>query len=175
MQWMTNFAELSNKRLVVTFQFLELSCSSSRMHNFNFSTYRIHEFVRLKSWIREVEIVNSRSWNREFRMMKTWIHEVKIMNSRRWNRVFKKLKCLRQYFVFYYVTNAVQAFCIFWHLFGNSFELKEQFGMCKLLICSPVTFLLCNTFSKFSRKLALIWKHAVLKGYVINGITNKYN
>jgi hypothetical protein len=75
-----------------------------QLHVINILTSRIHihevEIIfihKLRSWIREVEIMNSwkwnrevehmnsRSWNREFVKMKSWIHENEIVNSWTWN------------------------------------------------------------------------------------------
>jgi hypothetical protein len=77
--------------------------SNSRVKGFNFivtSWSWNREFMKLKLWIRAVEIVNSWSWHRKFVKLKSWIHEVEIvnswswtLNSYRWNREFMKLKC----------------------------------------------------------------------------------
>jgi hypothetical protein len=61
-------------------------------------------FLNSRSWIREVVIVNSWSWNLGFTKLKSciheygfvklksWIHEVEIVNSLSWNHGFMKLK-----------------------------------------------------------------------------------
>lgn len=45
------------------------------------------ELMKLNSWILEMKM-----WNCKFLKLKSWIHEFKIVNSRKWNREFIKLK-----------------------------------------------------------------------------------
>jgi hypothetical protein len=44
-------------------------------------------------------VQNYKSWNREFMKLKSWVHEVEIVNSWSWNREFMKLKCPHRSFV----------------------------------------------------------------------------
>jgi hypothetical protein len=92
----------SYERPVGTFQLHEFPISSSWIHDFN-SQIQLHEFtmklwiqedelMKLKSWIHEVKILNSWSWNGEFVKWKSWIHEVEFVNSLSWNHEFVKLK-----------------------------------------------------------------------------------
>ena len=53
------------------------------------------EFVKLNSWIREVEIVNSWSWNREFVKLKPWINVVEMSLL-----VFRRLSFLLRHYIF---------------------------------------------------------------------------
>jgi hypothetical protein len=82
------------ERTVGTFQLHELPISSKLINNFNLvnSRFQHTEFTKSKSWIHEVENVNSRSWStkREFNDMNSWKHE--ILRSWKWNREFVKMK-----------------------------------------------------------------------------------
>jgi hypothetical protein len=55
--------------------------------------------VKFKTWIHEVEIVNLRSWNREFVKLKSWSWKVELVNSWGWNRVLVNYVCWNREFL----------------------------------------------------------------------------
>jgi hypothetical protein len=77
--WRKKFRNRIQCMIFLDFSWL-FSFMNSRSWNREFVKLKswIHkvEIVNSRSWIRELEIVNSWSWNREFFKLKSWIHEV---------------------------------------------------------------------------------------------------
>jgi hypothetical protein len=80
-----------NREFVIKLKSLKSWISTVNYFMFThiYTTCIKREFVKLKSLIREVEIANSWSWNREFVKLKWWIHKVELWW---WNCEFMKRK-----------------------------------------------------------------------------------